>query len=255
MTIAESQGPRFDFGRVTSRTFSLIGRNFLPFFGLSVLLSGAPFFVIMLLEPALFGGGPGAANMSGLVVSLVSFLTGSILTAALTRASIDDLSGQRVSIGAALSVALAVLVPLLGLTIIVVLGVMLGMLLLIVPGLYLLVRWIVASPVLVVERLGIFPSMGRSAQLTENHRWAIFGLLVLYTICAYIVTIVAALALVGVAGATGEFGSASVTAVLILGLVQSLVSLVATVGLAAIYFELRQIKEGVDVTELAKVFA
>ena len=38
-------------------------------------------------------------------------------------------------------------------------------------------------------------------------------------------------------------------------LVGVVLSVVGTVGAAAIYFELRQIKEGVGVTELAQVFS
>jgi hypothetical protein len=37
-------------------------------------------------------------------------------------------------------------------------------------------------------------------------------------------------------------------------LVDSVVAIVSTVGVASIYFELRQIKEGVGVAEIASVF-
>jgi len=113
------------------------------------------------------------------------------------------------------------------------------------------------SPVLVVEKLGIFPSIGRSAVLTQNHRWAILGLVVLYVVMIFVVYIVVGLALPGAAVALYGLSpeTPSLSLLIILVAIQVLTSMVATVGGAAIYFELRQIKEGVGVTELAQVVA
>jgi hypothetical protein len=257
MTATDQSGARFDFGRVTNRIFALIGRNFVPFAVLSLIFSGAPYFIIMMLQPALFGGGdPTTAMTATIIISLISFLGGLVLQGALTRASIDDLSGKGVSIGNALNAGLAVLLPLLGLGIVVGLGVIAGLILLIVPGVILAIRWCVAAPVVVVEKLGIMASMGRSAKLTEGNRWAIFGLLVVYAIIVWILSVVVVLAIPGsfaaVAGAPGA--SAPILFVIVMTIIQALQALLATVGVAAIYFELRQIKDGVDVTQLASVF-
>jgi RsiW-degrading membrane proteinase PrsW (M82 family) len=42
---------------------------------------------------------------------------------------------------------------------------------------------------------------------------------------------------------------------IVMTLIGAVVSMIGTVGAAAIYFELREIKEGVGATELAKVFS
>ncbi len=257
MTVADGSGAQFDFGRVVSRTFNLIGRNFVPFFVLSLIFVGAPAAIVMLIQPSLVQPDPGAAGLVGALAAIVSAVAGLVLQAALTRASVDDLSGKGVSLGAAVSTGLAVLLPLIGLGIMMALGIMAGLLLLVIPGIYLALRWAVAAPVLVVEKVGVFASMGRSSTLTQNHRWAILGLVVLYVIMLLVLYTIIGLAIPGMVGAMSGLSpeGPSLVALIVMVALQVLTSMVATVGGAAIYFELRQIKEGVGVSELAQVFA
>jgi len=62
------------------------------------------------------------------------------------------------------------------------------------------------------------------------------------------------------AGAAGSFSPTAVAASpnmaigLVAAVIQAFEALISTVGVAAIYFELRRIKEGVGVSELASVF-
>jgi len=58
------------------------------------------------------------------------------------------------------------------------LGIAFGLLLLIVPGLYLLVRWSMVAPAIVLEQLDAGASFSRSADLVRGHGWRIFWLLV-----------------------------------------------------------------------------
>jgi hypothetical protein len=258
MAVTESSGARFDFGRVASRTFGLISRNFVPFAVLSLIFSGIPAIIVMLLQPTLLAArDPTTILLVAYGAGIVSYLAGLILMAALTRASIDDLSGRPVAIGSALSTGVSLILPLLGLGILMGLAIVLGLLLLIVPGIYLALRWAVAAPTMVVERPGVFKSMERSAKLTENHRWAILGLFVLYFIVVIVLQTVVFLVVPGGAMALAGLGDGGIpfVAITILTIFQVLIAMVATVGVAAIYFELRQIKEGVDVGELAKVFS
>jgi hypothetical protein len=60
-----------------------------------------------------------------------------------------------------------------------VLGVILGLILLIVPGLYLLTRWILIIPVVVLEHREAGESFGRSRDLVSGHGWNVFGVIVL----------------------------------------------------------------------------
>lgn len=282
MSVTDSQSPRFDIGRVMSRTSSLIGRNFVPFAILSLVFAGVPYLLLLLAMPASVAAGSdlSTAPFIMLVVLLVYLLASLVLQAALTRASVDDLSGKPVAIGAAVSTGVAVLLPLIGLGLVVGGVVMIGALVfgvliaivgmggmgwmvfvlsigLIVAAVYIFLRWLVAGPIIVVERLGVFASLGRSTALTQNHRWAILGLLVLYAIVIIVLQLVVGLIVPGAGAALA--GTSATTppliALIVLILMQVFVSMLITVGIASVYFELRQLKDGVGVHELAQVFA
>lgn len=258
MAMADT-GANFEIGRVIQRTMGLVGRNFLPFFVLTFVLVGLPSLVlqtVMPTDPTAIQQAPGAYFTTIIIGVLVSIATGVIVQGTLTRASIDDLSGKGVDLGSAVSSTLPIILPLLGLGLLVGLGIAVGLMLLVVPGIFLALCWMVASPVMVVERLGITASMQRSMKLTQNHRWAILGLIVLFVIAYLIVaTVVGAVAGGSLANLADPTAGPPLMFLIVMTLVGTVLSMVATVGAAAIYFELRQIKEGVGVGELAQVFA
>jgi hypothetical protein len=276
------KGGAFDVSRVIGRTFGLIGRNWVPFSLLSALFSGAPYLVAALSVPAtLFvagGAGAGFMPLGALGYFAIYMLGAMVLQASLTRASVDELAGNRVSLGAALRAGLAALLPMLGLVLffffllvvamfavfivasIAVLGaayvlVLIFYVALVVTLVHLAVRWIAVVPVIVVEQPGIIQSLRRSSGLTENHRWAIFGLIALYAVALFVLQAVLAAALPGPGPNVAAMSSSALVIVAVGFVVQVATSMIVAVGIAAIYFELRQIKEGVGVTELAQVFA
>lgn len=74
------------------------------------------------------------------------------------------------------------LLALLGLNFLSGIGVLLGLILLIVPGIYLLVRWSAAVPALIAEDADISESLSRSAEAVEGRFWHVFGaILVVWT--------------------------------------------------------------------------
>jgi len=251
---------RFDFGHVVGQTFGLIGRNFFAFVTLALIFVGAPRFGIMYLQSTVLSDRPDLAGWAPLVGVLVSLVTTYILQGALTRASVDDLSKKGVSIGAALGDGLRYFFPLFIVALLVGLGTGIGLLLFIIPGLFLIVRWAVAAPAALIEREGPTHSIGRSAELTAGHRWAVFGLVLLYLVFFYasiigLGMVLAAMGNIGsnAAGVMTKDMSGYIYAGAMAG-VETLTSLVATVGMASLYFELRRVKDGVGVDELAKVF-
>ena len=250
---------RFDFGRVVGQTFSLIGRNFVLFFLLALIFVGAPQFGILYAQSyALTNQGIGGVWQIGLIGALVTMLTAFILQGALTRAAVDDLAGSGVKFGAAIADGFRYFFPLFIVAILVTLGTWIGFLLLIVPGIILALRWSITAPVVVIERDGPTRSMGRSAELTEGHRWAIFGLLLLYVILVYasqmlLATIVGALSTTTGAPMLGP-SAYSLAFIGASAALQAVITLISTVGTAALYFELRRVKEGVGVEEIAAVF-
>jgi hypothetical protein len=78
-----------------------------------------------------------------------------------------------------------------------VLGVVAGLILLIVPGLVLLTWWILISPVIVLERRGIFEAFGRSRELVRGQGWNVFGTIAIGVLISIGASIVVSILLSG----------------------------------------------------------
>lgn len=257
MTTTEYVRPTgFRIGRVFGDSFGVIGRNLVLCIGLSLIFSGIPTLLIQWwvmnsagsVDPAamLSAGGVGLSIGAG----LVSFILSALLQASLTRASIEDLNGKRPSFGDCLNTALGVLLPVMVIALLIALGAGFGLVLLIVPGVILWLRWSVAIPVQVNEKLGISRSMSRSAELTKGSRWALLGLYLILMIAVIALQMVLGLALAFLTTMLGLMGAA-----LALGIVSSLSTVLLSIVAAVSYVELRLVKEGTDVKDLAEIFA
>lgn len=123
----------------------------------------------------------------GIVVSLVTLTLYQGMVVGLVR---DVQDGRRdASVGDLARSALPVLLPLVGAGFVIVAGVAIGLVLLIVPGLYLLTIWAVTAPVLVIERHGVFASLGRSRQLVRGSGWPVFGAVVIAILISVLVAV------------------------------------------------------------------
>lgn len=121
----------------------------------------------------------------GIVVTLVTLTLYQGMVVGLVR---DVQDGRRdTSVGDLARSAMPVILPLIGAGFLIVIGVGLGLLLLIVPGLYLLTRWSVTAPALVVERGGVIASLRRSRELVQGHGWPVFGTLLVTFLLAGVV--------------------------------------------------------------------
>lgn len=260
MTMASYDRPAaFRIGRVFGDTFSVLGRNFGLCIGLAAIFSGIPTFLFQLwtqsqvaaaLAPeagAAFGWSSVASGIGGI---LVYFVFGALLQAALVRATIEDLNGQQPSFTDSLNRAIAVLLPVIGLSLVVGIGIGLASMLLLVPGIILFLRWAVAVPVLVQERLGVNDSLSRSANLTKGNRWALLGFFVILYVALIVLQMVLELAAGVVIPLVGDVIGAA-----LLALASTISTMVASIASAVSYVELRYVKEGTDVKELAEIFA
>jgi hypothetical protein len=266
MTDTKVDARRFEMGRVISGTFEVIGRNFVPFVLMSLLLGGLPNLLVGVVqlrfiseaqtfEPRVLG----ASFIGGLVILTTAF----VLQAAIVHATVADLNGRRVVLGDSLRIGLRNCLPLIGLAVLSGLGIAIGFMLLIVPGLILMVVWSVAVPAKVVEKVGVFDAFTRSRDLTRGRRWPIFGLLVLYAIAAWFLSILVLAAFSPFALAKGASttetmksfaDSISVIQLVADPLIATITTLVSTAGLSTLYYELRRSREGVGPEALASVF-
>jgi hypothetical protein len=255
MTNTNFQGGSFDLSRVVERTFASIGQNWLVFLVLSVVLVGLPSVVSGYGQSLLVSPSPSFnASLLLMIGGLLTVIGGIILQGTVVFATVSGFNGKPIDVGGALAVGLRFFFPLLGLAILMGLGLFLGFVLLIIPGLILMVVWVVAAPALVIEKLGVMESFQRSRNLTRGNRWMIFALLVIYSVLAGIINVT----LTGLGGAMGGAFAAVNTvwlvAMVLTPLVGVLSGVVSAAGVAAIYYELRRVKEGVSSDQLAAVF-
>jgi uncharacterized membrane protein len=154
--------------------------------------------------------------------------------------------GQGFTLAESIGKCLGHMGPLIGAALLVSLGIGLGMVALVVPGVMAMVAWFVAAPACVVERLGATASIGRSAQLTKGYRWRILGLLIVFEIIwllpLFLVSYVVSHAAGPQAIAVVEF------------LFQAAGGALAAILAAVVYHDLRLIKEGLDLDQIAGVF-
>lgn len=249
-------GGYFDLGRVIQRTFAAIAQNAAVFFGAALVLVGAPSALLAAGQGSILSGSDSAfsgfALMAvGWVLNLVGMF---MLQGMVVKAAVNGFNGKATSFGDAFDVGVRMFLPLLGLAIVAGLGTLLGYILLIVPGLILTVLWSVAAPAVVVEKRGVLESLQRSRDLTRGHRWSVFGLIVIYAVLSWLIGILIG----GLSVATGGTltgGSPNLWVNLIATPVINVLSgVVASAGVAALYYELRTAKEGAGPGILASVF-
>jgi hypothetical protein len=263
--------PGFDFGRVISRMLGLLRRNFVAFLLLAILLVGLPTagssFLQLIGDRPMFGGDNSHLfdfpTYAFLPVSwLIGAMANAVMQGAVFYGAVSDLSGRKVTFGEALGTGLRFFLPLVAIGLISVVGCFFGYLIFVVPGVLLALAWSVAAPTAVAERTGVLRAFSRSAELTRNHRAAILGLSVIAIVISWVIQLAAG-ATVGLLGlGLASMGNQAVGATVGVVVAQSLVNLIAqtinaligSTGVASIYYELRFIKEGVGIDQLAAVF-
>lgn len=257
-------------GDLFGRTFALWGARFVPNALLSLLFH-AP---LLLLAWAVLGRGtPTAKTVEswGSAQSLLSNILGMLSGAAITYGSLRALRGQPATIGecagrafssfgslfvAGLIVGLltvVIAIPIVavwaaitvgsrgqvdtGATI--ALGVLVG-----IAGAFILTRYSLSSPAIVVERVGASRSLKESVRLTAGFRWTIFFLFVLVFAGVFAAGFVVGLTV------HDPFTSTLAT----LGVTILLASPISACAAAVAYHRLKLRKDGVNILDAAKVF-
>ncbi|MYS06206.1 MFS transporter [Streptomyces sp. SID6041] len=161
--------------------------------------------------------GLGVGGLIGLGPALLVTLMGSLISAALLTVVISRaVLGRPVSLGAAWQEARPRLLQLVGLTLllaamssaIVMVGLLPGLLIGGAPGaaltllgglgalvaaVWLMIRFSLASPALMLERGGVFTSLKRSAKLVRGVWWRIFGITLLTQLLIFIFSMIIAI--------------------------------------------------------------
>ncbi|RWP27402.1 hypothetical protein [Mesorhizobium sp.] len=285
---------KYRIGRVFSNSFAVIGRNPGLLVGLAALFSALPALVLNLwnyrnfakldfADPESMAVADPSAILGNSLISmafgLIYFALALLFQSSLVRATIEDLNGKRPAIGDCIQIALRCMFPTLGMGLVVFLTMILalvvtmfvaGMLIpvfgniivfiafiaLVVPGIMLFLGISVSVPVLIQERLGVFGSMSRSRVLTKGSRWSLFGLLLVLFLAAIAIQMAFALLFGFTFAITGSLSTVGLVVGAIGGaLVSTVVSTLMSVAIAVSYVELRHVREGTSVDELAEIFS
>ena len=271
---------QFRIGRVLSESFAVIGRNFWLCCLLLLIFRLLPQFILSVCAWTIFRHGVPDNSATGIafaIIGIVSYpaLFG-LLQVALAFVTIEDWRGRRPTLRGCVGMAWAQLLPatvvwLLANELLRIGGsiggdaiedyamdhyvwllprqipfpFLAGIFLVIlspafIPGLVLWIRWFVAIPTLVSERSGVFRSLARSRDLTRGSRWPLVG----YWL--------AALSVSSLIGFVSRHWALSFG--INFRFFSDVLDMAEPVVMAVSYFELRRIREGTGVEDLAEIF-
>lgn len=229
-------------GGTVSRSFSIWKAEFVTLTLLSGLLY-TPQILIVLLEPV---GARGWRWES--LSTLVGAFSGSVLTGATVFNVFQHVRGRKASFRECLDIGVSRFLPIIGVSILVGLGVMAGLFALVIPGIILGCMWSVSIPVTVVERANPIRSLKRSGALTADKGWTLFLTWFVLLIIAYGFVFIGAA--IGGAVMVGNPTAGR----LIIPILMIPVAPMLSVPQSVLYYQLKMLKEGVGIEELAAVF-
>jgi hypothetical protein len=230
-------------GALISASFRMLARHF----GFLFPLAFVPALVLAILGALLApeqlpeGFDPAtdpfpAFGIGDLVMLLVSVVASFLITGIMALAALDVTLGKRHAIGEYVGQALRHLAPITGLGLAVSLGAGIGFAALLVPGLYILARYLPLVPAIVFENAG-WSGLGRAQDLTEGYRWPLVGALL-------------AMGAIGVAIlfllSPVLFAASNSFVILVLAdaVLSGLYYALAAIFTALVYVRLREIREG-----------
>lgn len=244
-----AQRPPLGVGRLIGQTFRL----FFARFGTLFPLAFVPALVLGLLNWGVSAPLPADFNPATdplpvpswgeLILGLASTVVGFFVIGFMCLAALDAVMGRSHTIQQYTRQAIRQLIPIGVLGILLSIGAGLAAIFLIVPGLYVLARFLPWVEAVVFEDAG-WSGLGRAQDLTEGYRWPLVGAVVLMAL-AVVVLMLLTLPLFYMAASLGLL-SALLQAV-ISGAYYALIAIYT----ALIYARLREIKEGLSIEQIA----
>jgi hypothetical protein len=237
--------PTIQTGSVFARSFSALTTRLGPLYG-SVLVIYLP-----LIGALLFVGTLPASEETTLVLTGLGVLGFALLaplaSAAVIRGVFLHLRGRDVGFDDCWRGLGKLWLRVLVVSILVGVATIVGYMLCVIPGFIIQAGLFVSIPALVVEHTGIADALDRSWKLTEGHRMRIFfivvGLVLLSAILGFLLGLVLSL-----------FGVPAMVKELLTQLLQSFLTALQAVVAGVVYFDLRELREGLDLDDLASVF-
>ena len=195
--------------------------------------------------------------MHGLLAFPLGLITAALSCvgrAAIIYLAVQALSGHKITFGEALARGLKLWWPVFLVWLCVAILSGLGFFLLIIPGVFAVLRWSVAIPARVIEDARGLSSMQRSAELTQGHRMDILGLFIVMGLAVFLIECLLLVVFVHPVGSFLAVFASPVTRIAIAPLITFVTAPIFMVVGASLYYQLRSVREGVGTEALAEVF-
>lgn len=196
----------------------------------------------------------GAAIAGTLIGALIQGAAAALAVAACFRVISSAYLGERAEAGPSLRYGLSRLLPLMVAYIVLSIVIGISALFLLLPAIFLSVKWSVTFAAIVAERAGPFKAIGRSWELTRGHWWRVFGTLLVVALISLVLYIAVVAGLGGAIATSDDMSEvtyATLTTALTVILFAILYPLVASI-VTVIYYDLRVRNEGFDLHLLAQ---
>jgi hypothetical protein len=207
-----------------------------PLLLLRLLVVGDPMRFLQAGPDTIVAGGVvwsmGAAFLGG-------WLTFSLMSAVLVVCASQAYLGEEVDVGAAVRRALPRVPQVLLAAVVRFVAMVLGFIAMILPVLWVVALLFAVTPVIVLERAGVWSALRRSASLSKGRKWHILNTLGLVAIIYYVLVIGFSL----LASVFGNFVVSTVMSAVVTVLVFPVVAIAETV----LYYDARIQSEGLDI--------
>lgn len=234
------------FGEILDTGFQLLRNHFSLLVGMSLVLY-APVAVLSILmaTSTQTGEAPSlaVAIFGMLPLGLAILIVAPIVSAANTYAIGKLYLGERVEFRDAWQTAVSLMLPLVGTSLLSMFAVGVGLLLLIVPGIYLMLAFILLWQVMVLERVFGVASLRRSHELMKGNKGRALGILFISGVVVAVLSTALQL-LFSVVPLLGPIGSAAA---------QAVGNVYTTAISVVLYFDIRCRKEAFDLEHLARL--
>jgi hypothetical protein len=227
------------FSELLDAAFRIVRDHFVLLVGISAVINLPVAVIGSEIEAA-----PGSAVwLRAVAMFLLLLIAGPIVSVALTYAIGEIYLGRVTTVGQSLRAALGLIVPFSGTLLLLYLGVIGGLLLLVIPGIYLMLVWMLTWQVMVFERCFGTAALRRSRALMRGNVWRAIGILLLSGLITAVLT--------SAFGAV--FRLAPVLAPLARGIAQSVGGAYTATVAVLLYFDIRCRKEAFDLEHLAEL--
>jgi hypothetical protein len=233
-------------GEIVDAAFQILRTHYGQFVTCSAI-AYAPLLLLRLLvvgDLTRFLGTNPEAIQRGVFVSMgAAFLGGwitfSLMSAVLQVCASQAYLGEEVDVGAAVRRALSRLPQVLVAAVVRFVAMVVAILFMIFPVLYVVALLFAVSPIIVLERAGVWTAIRRSASLSKGRKWHILNTLGLVAIIYYVLVLGFSL----LAALFGNFILSTVTSAVVTVLVYPVVAITEMV----LYYDARIQSEGLDI--------